>query len=82
MSRHDGVLPAQESGWLCDPLLLRRDGERLIGRGACDMRGFVAAVLAAGPELAAMRLKAALRLMASCRRGGTSRKPGCAPGPA
>ncbi|MHC9237715.1 acetylornithine deacetylase [Pseudooceanicola sp. 502str34] len=56
-SGHVDVVPAGEPEWLGDPFTLRREGERLIGRGACDMKGFVAAVLAAVPELAKLDLK-------------------------
>ena len=54
LSGHVDVVPAGEPEWLGDPFTLRSDGDRLIGRGACDMKGFVAAVLAAAPDLAAM----------------------------
>lgn len=54
LSGHVDVVPAGEPDWLADPFVLRAEGDRLIGRGACDMKGFVAAVLAAAPDLAAM----------------------------
>lgn len=54
LSGHVDVVPAEEPEWQADPFILRRTGDRLIGRGACDMKGFVAAVLAAAPDLAAM----------------------------
>lgn len=54
LSGHVDVVPAGEPGWHADPFTLRQTGDRLIGRGACDMKGFVAAVLAAAPDLAAM----------------------------
>ncbi|MCA0920834.1 acetylornithine deacetylase [Pseudooceanicola nanhaiensis] len=57
LSGHLDVVPAGEPEWLGDPFVLRRNGEKLIGRGACDMKGFVAAILAAVPDLAAMDLK-------------------------
>ena len=65
LSGHVDVVPAQEAGWLGDPFVLRRDGDRLIGRGACDMKGFDAAVLAAVPELAAMPLGAPVHIALS-----------------
>jgi succinyl-diaminopimelate desuccinylase len=34
-------------GWTSDPFDLTRDGDRLIGLGACDMKGTIAAVLLA-----------------------------------
>ncbi len=54
LSGHVDVVPAEEPGWHADPFTLRQTGDRLIGRGACDMKGFVAAVLAVAPDLAAM----------------------------
>ncbi|SCY94573.1 acetylornithine deacetylase [Paracoccus tibetensis] len=65
LSGHLDVVPATEPGWQGDPFTLRPDGERLIGRGACDMKGFVAAMLAMVPELAAMDLGAPIHLALS-----------------
>ncbi|MGB0716846.1 MAG: M20/M25/M40 family metallo-hydrolase, partial [Phycisphaerae bacterium] len=42
LSGHMDVVPPGESGWSSDPFSLRDDGERLFGRGACDMKGFLA----------------------------------------
>ncbi|KQT82778.1 acetylornithine deacetylase [Aurantimonas sp. Leaf443] len=57
LSGHTDVVPADESGWSADPFVLRRDGDRLYGRGTTDMKGFLACALAALPALAAMDLK-------------------------
>ena len=38
---HMDIVPAGE-GWTSDPFALTRVGDRLIGRGACDMKGFLA----------------------------------------
>ncbi len=65
LSGHVDVVPAAEPGWLGDPFCLRREGARLIGRGACDMKGFVAAVLAAVPELSRMDLAAPVHIALS-----------------
>ena len=65
LSGHVDVVPAGETEWLADPFILRTDGERLIGRGACDMKGFVAAVLSAAPALAAMDLEAPVHIALS-----------------
>jgi succinyl-diaminopimelate desuccinylase len=43
---HVDTAPAGD-GWGGDPLRLTRDGERLIGRGTCDMKGAIAATLLA-----------------------------------
>ncbi|OWV92676.1 acetylornithine deacetylase [Rhizobium sp. R72] len=56
LSGHMDVVPANEAGWASDPFALRVDGERLYGRGTSDMKGFLAASLAAAPMLAASPL--------------------------
>ncbi|WP_258869634.1 acetylornithine deacetylase [Paracoccus thiocyanatus] len=65
LSGHLDVVPAAEPDWQADPFALRRQGDRLIGRGACDMKGFVAAALAMVPELAAMPLSAPIHIALS-----------------
>ena len=42
LSGHLDVVPAGEPGWDGDPFELRERNGRLYGRGACDMKGFVA----------------------------------------
>jgi acetylornithine deacetylase len=55
LSGHTDVVPVDGQAWSSDPFTLTpRDG-RLYGRGACDMKGFLALALAAAPELAAGR---------------------------
>lgn len=56
LSAHLDVVPAAPEGWTGHPFALRRDGDRLFGRGAVDMKGFVACVLAAVPAIIAARL--------------------------
>ena len=65
LSGHVDVVPAGEPGWQGDPFRLRRDGERLIGRGACDMKGFVAAVLSAVPDLMRAKLDVPIHIALS-----------------
>lgn len=65
LSGHVDVVPAQEPEWLDDPFVLRRQGDRFIGRGAVDMKGFVAAVLSAVPDLVQMTLKAPIHIALS-----------------
>lgn len=43
---HVDTVPAA-AGWDADPLLMERDGERLIGLGTADMKGCIAAILLA-----------------------------------
>ena len=49
LSGHLDVVPATAEGWSGDPFALRREDGRLIGRGAVDMKGFLAMVLAMAP---------------------------------
>jgi acetylornithine deacetylase len=51
LSGHTDVVPVDGQAWSSDPWVLTRRGERLYGRGTCDMKGFVALALAAAPEL-------------------------------
>jgi acetylornithine deacetylase len=62
LSGHMDVVPADEPEWSSDPFVLRRDGSRLYGRGATDMKGFLACALAALPGLAAMDLRQPVHL--------------------
>lgn len=49
LSGHLDVVPAAAEGWSGDPFALRRQDGRLIGRGAVDMKGFLAIALAMVP---------------------------------
>ncbi len=56
LSGHTDVVPVEGQSWSSDPFtLVERDG-RLYGRGACDMKGYLACVLAMVPELTARKL--------------------------
>jgi acetylornithine deacetylase len=55
LSGHTDVVPADLTGWSGDPFVMRQDGDRLYGRGACDLKGFIAAALAMGPHFARAR---------------------------
>ncbi|HVC63525.1 MAG TPA: acetylornithine deacetylase [Acetobacteraceae bacterium] len=54
-SGHLDTVSADGQAWTGDPFTLRRENGRLIGRGACDMKGFVAATLAAVPDIKARK---------------------------
>ncbi len=56
LSAHVDCVPVEGQAWLADPFALRRQDGRVIGRGACDMKGFVACVLAMVPEMLAADL--------------------------
>ncbi len=49
LSGHTDVVPVTDQSWSHDPFeMMEREG-RFYGRGACDMKGFIAAVLATAP---------------------------------
>ena len=54
-SGHLDTVSADGQSWTGDPFTLRRQDGCLIGRGACDMKGFVAAALAAVPDIKARK---------------------------
>ncbi|RRI02052.1 acetylornithine deacetylase [Mesorhizobium tamadayense] len=62
LSGHMDVVPAGEPQWSSDPFALRREGEHLYGRGTTDMKGFLAAALAAVPHLTKLRLARPIHL--------------------
>ena len=51
LSGHTDVVPVDGQPWTSDPFELTQKGDRLYGRGTCDMKGFLALALAAAPEL-------------------------------
>jgi acetylornithine deacetylase len=65
LSGHTDVVPVVGQAWSSDPFTLRREGSRLFGRGACDMKGFDAVCLAMLPELMKLPLKAPIHLLLS-----------------
>lgn len=65
LSGHSDVVPVTGQAWSSDPFALREQGGRLYGRGAADMKGFLACVLEAAPRLAAHRLRAPLHVVLS-----------------
>ncbi|HWG05499.1 MAG TPA: acetylornithine deacetylase [Beijerinckiaceae bacterium] len=65
LSGHTDVVPVTGQTWTSDPFRLRRDGNRLYGRGACDMKGFDAVALAMIEEFQAADLKAPIHILLS-----------------
>lgn len=45
LSGHLDTVPALEAGWDSDPFQLTQSDDGFIGRGACDMKGFIALAL-------------------------------------
>ena len=65
LSGHTDVVPVDGQAWTSDPFrLTERDG-RLIGRGTSDMKGFLAAVLAAVPRFREAELRRPVHLCLS-----------------
>ncbi|CAN5228633.1 acetylornithine deacetylase [soil metagenome] len=52
LSGHTDVVQVDGQDWATDPFTLTRRGERMYGRGTCDMKGFLALALAIVPEVA------------------------------
>ncbi|WP_343527196.1 acetylornithine deacetylase [Sphingomonas sp.] len=52
LSGHSDVVPVDGQPWTSDPWQLVRRGDRLFGRGTCDMKGFLALSLALAPHVA------------------------------
>src|SRR6516165_11786515 len=50
LSGHTDVVPVEGQAWTSDPFKLRREADRVFGRGTCDMKGFDALCLAMIPE--------------------------------
>ncbi|MCO6185285.1 acetylornithine deacetylase [Rhizobium sp. L1K21] len=56
LSGHTDVVPVDPSEWTSDPFELREADGLYYGRGTCDMKGFIAAVLAILPDYAKLDL--------------------------
>jgi acetylornithine deacetylase len=65
LSAHTDVVPVDGQVWSSDPFQLVERDNRLYGRGAVDMKGFVACCLAAVPQWAAARLERPIHLALS-----------------
>ncbi len=63
LSGHVDCVPVEGQAWLADPFTLRRAAGRLTGRGACDMKGFVACMMVAGMAAAERELARPLHLL-------------------
>ncbi len=58
LSGHTDVVPVDGQDWASDPFKAQVRGDRLYGRGACDMKSYLAVILAMAPRFAAADLKA------------------------
>ncbi len=72
LSGHTDVVPVTGQAWATDPFqLVEKDG-RFYGRGTCDMKGFLACVLASVPEFVKRDLQIPIHLLFSY-----DEEPGC-----
>ena len=55
LSGHTDVVPVSK-GWTSDPFIATVKDDKLFGRGSCDMKGFIACVLAYVPTLSKTNL--------------------------
>jgi acetylornithine deacetylase len=65
LSGHTDVVPVDGQPWDTDPFTATLRGDRIYGRGACDMKSYIAAALAAAPRFLAADLKAPVHLALS-----------------
>lgn len=62
MGGHTDVVPVAGQTWRSEPFELTRRDDRLYGRGSADMKGYLAALLAALPEMTASPLRMPITL--------------------
>ena len=62
LSGHTDVVPTDGQTWSRDPFALASRSGRLYGRGAVDMKGFIASVLSCVPEMVAAPLTTPIHL--------------------
>jgi acetylornithine deacetylase len=62
LSGHSDVVPVDGQDWTSDPFKLREREGKLYGRGASDMKGFIATVLAMVPQIKERHLKAPIHM--------------------
>jgi acetylornithine deacetylase len=65
LSGHSDVVSVEGQDWTRDPWQLTREGGLLYGRGTTDMKGFIAAVLAAVPAMVEAGLREPIHLCVS-----------------
>lgn len=62
LSGHTDVVPVEGQDWSSDPFTATLRNRRIYGRGACDMKGFIAATLAFAPYFQEMELTRPIHL--------------------
>ena len=67
LSGHIDSVPFEgQPGWTGDALVMRTDGERIVGRGVADMKVFLAQAMLAGKEIGPEKLKRPLVYIFTC----------------
>jgi len=65
LSGHSDCVPVEGQRWTSDPFTLTERDGKLYGRGSCDMKGFIACVLASVPVFTSRNLKEPVHLIIS-----------------
>jgi acetylornithine deacetylase len=65
LSGHTDVVPVEGQDWSSDPFVLSERGGKLFGRGAADMKGFIAACLAMVPAMSRAPLQRPIHFVMS-----------------
>jgi acetylornithine deacetylase len=65
LSGHSDCVPVDGQRWTSDPFTLTERDGKLYGRGTCDMKGFIACVLASVPLFASRNLKEPIHIIIS-----------------
>lgn len=63
LAGHTDTVPVEGQVWRSNPFALVERGDRLIGRGTADMKGFIAATLAMLPVFTQARLQVPIHLL-------------------
>jgi acetylornithine deacetylase len=65
LSGHSDCVPVEGQRWTSDPFTLTMRDGKLYGRGTCDMKGFLACVLASVPLFKSRKLKEPIHIIIS-----------------
>ena len=65
LSGHTDVVPCEDQIWTSDPFTLSKLDDRVVGRGVCDMKGFLAIATAFAPVFADLKLHTPIHLAMS-----------------
>jgi acetylornithine deacetylase len=65
LSGHSDCVPVEGQKWTSDPFTLTERDGKLYGRGTCDMKGFIACVLALVPLFKAAKLREPIHIIVS-----------------